>query len=163
MSAMRSFAFCIAGTAILSACTSKPIPAPAPERSPPVRQAPPPVLAPPGVETSAGDWRDRPLTPGDWTYDSGAGEARYASFSLRCDSARRQIVMSRAGSSGPLRLRTTYGERLLAPGAALPAADPLLDEMAYSRGRFTVEAPGVAMLVLPAWPEPARVVENCRG
>jgi hypothetical protein len=35
--------------------------------------------------------------------------------------------------------------------------------MAFSRGRFMVEAQGMATLVLPAWPEPARVVEDCRG
>ncbi|MGZ8284559.1 MAG: hypothetical protein ACXW27_12795 [Allosphingosinicella sp.] len=152
---------CMAGAALLSACASKPAPAPALE--PPVRQAPPPAVAPPPAETGAGDWRDQPLTPGDWSYDSSAGEARYGDFSLRCDGARRQVILSRAGASGSLRLRTTYGERTLRAGAALPAADPFLDELAFSRGRFTVEAPGMAMLVLPAWPEPARVVEDCRG
>lgn len=163
MNCMKSIAACLVGTSLLSACTSKPPPAPEVERAPSVRQAPPPVVAPPPVETSAGDWRDRPLTPGDWSYDSGAGEARYAGFSLRCDGARRQVVLSRAGATGPLRLRTTYGERVLPAGAALPAADPLLDEMAFSRGRFMVEAAGQPALILPAWPEPARVVEDCRG
>ena len=42
------------------------------------------------------------------------------------------------------------------------AYDPLLDAIAFSRGRFTVESESGAMLVLPAWPEPARVVEDCR-
>jgi hypothetical protein len=46
--------------------------------------------------------------------------------------------------------------------AALPANDRLLDAMVFSRGRFTVEVPGTPMLVIPAWPEPARVVEDCR-
>ncbi|MGA9582603.1 MAG: hypothetical protein WBR13_11620 [Allosphingosinicella sp.] len=160
---MKSIAVCVAGTAMLSACTSKSVPAPVPERAPSVRQAPPPIVAPPPVETSVGDWRDRPLTPGDWSYDPGAAEARYAGFSLRCDGAGRQVVLSRAGASGPLRFRTTYGERLLPAGAALQAADPLLDEMAFSRGRFMVEAAGLPALILPAWPEPARVVEDCRG
>ena len=158
---IRSIAIGIAGAAMLSACASGPAPAPAPERAPPVRQAPPVAVTPPPVETNAEDWRDQPLTPGDWSYES--GEARYAGFSLRCDGARRQVVATRAGASGPLRLRTTFGERVLAPGAALPAADPLLDEMAFSRGRFTVEAEGLPTLILPAWPEPARVVEDCRG
>jgi hypothetical protein len=35
--------------------------------------------------------------------------------------------------------------------------------MVFSRGRFTVEVPGAPMLVIPAWPEPARVIEDCRG
>jgi hypothetical protein len=115
------------------------------------------------LEAGAGQWRDEPLTPGDWSYDAGAGEARYPGFSLRCDSGRRQIAMSRAGASGPLKLRTTYGERLVPAGAAVPVDDPLLDEIAFSRGRFTVEAQGVATLIMPAWPEPARVIEDCRG
>jgi hypothetical protein len=148
---------------LLTACAGRPAPAPVPERLPPVRQAPSSPVAPPAVEAAAEDWRDLPLAPGDWTYDPAADEARYGDFSLRCDSARRQIVATRAGTPGPLRFRTTYGERVLPAAGVLSAADPLLDEMAFSRGRFTVDAPGAAMLVLPAWPEPARVVEDCRG
>lgn len=162
MSDIRSIAIFLAGAGLMSACASKPAPAPAPERAPPVRQAPASPAAPP-PEAAAEDWRDLPLAPGDWTYDPGANEARYGDLSLRCDSVRRQIVVTRAGAPGPLRLRTTYGERILPAGGALAAADPLLDEMAFSRGRFTVEAPGTATLILPAWPEPARVVEDCRG
>lgn len=165
MRGMKSIAAGIAGAVLLSACASRPDPAPAPERAPPVRQAArPPAEAPaepPPAESGPADWRDQPLTPGDWSYESGI--ARYAGFSLRCDGGRRQIVLSLAGASGPLRLRTTYGERILAPGGALPATDPLLDEMAFSRGRFTVGAGNMAALVLPAWPEPARIIEDCRG
>jgi hypothetical protein len=157
MSGMRSTAVWMAGAALLSACASERVPAPAA----PVPQAP--AVAAPPVEAGAGDWRDQPLTPGDWSYDPGAGEARYAGFSLSCDSARRQVVLGRAGASGPLRLRTSYGEHVLAPGTALPADDPRLDELAFSRGRFTVDSRGTTTLILPAWPEPARVVEDCRG
>ena len=45
----------------------------------------------------------------------------------------------------------------------LPPADPLLDQIAFSRGRFLVQAEGGPSLILPAWPEPARVIEDCRG
>jgi hypothetical protein len=161
---MKRWTYSAAATAALfvSACASKPGPAPVVERAPPVRQAPPAPVAPPPVETAAEDWRDLPLAAGDWSYDSSANEARYSDFSLRCDSGSRKVTVSRSGASGPLRIRTTYGERLLPAGGALSAADPLLDEMAFSRGRFTVDGPGTAMLVLPAWPEPARVVEDCR-
>jgi hypothetical protein len=122
-----------------------------------------PSLPPP---PAAPDWPDRPLTPGEWSYASEAGgsEARFGGgFSLRCDSGRRNLTVAREGANGELRVRTTYGERTLAPGQALPAADPLLDEMAFSRGRFAVEAQGLDPLIVPAWAEPGRVVEDCRG
>jgi hypothetical protein len=159
MSATKSIAIWMAGAALLSACAGKPAPAPPPA----VRQTPPEAQAAPPVEADSEDWLGQPLTPGDWSYDAGAGEARYAGFSLRCDSARRRISLSRAGASGPLRLRTSYGEHVLAPGAALAADDPRLDEIAFSRGRFAVDAQGMTTLVLPAWPEPARVIGDCRG
>jgi hypothetical protein len=150
--------------AVLAGCSAKPAPAPAP--APAARPAP--AEAPPALpaEPAASDWPDRPLTPGDWTYSSAAGgsEARFGGgFSLRCDSARRSLTLAREGAGGPLRVRTTYGERSLAPGQALPAADPLFDEMAFSRGRFAVEAEGLDPLIVPAWAEPGRVVEDCRG
>ena len=40
--------------------------------------------------------------------------------------------------------------------------DPLLDAMAFSRGRFMVEMGGAQTLVLPAWSELGRVIEDCR-
>jgi hypothetical protein len=161
---IRTIATSLTAAALLSACASRPEPAPAPVVPPPVRAAPaPPPAAPPPAESGSESWRDLPLAPGDWSYDPAASEARYGDFSLRCDSRRRQIVLARAGAPAPLRLRTTYGERVVAAGSALAAADPILDEIAFSRGRFTVDAPGMATLVLPAWPEPARVIEDCRG
>jgi hypothetical protein len=150
-----------AALALAAGCASKPAPAPSPVARP--VPAPPPAPAAP-VET-AQDWRDIDLTPGDWSYsgNGAASEARFPGFSLRCDRGRRQVILSRDGAKGTLRVRTTYGERGLPPGAALAADDALLDEIAFSRGRFTVEAEGVPMLVVPAWPEPARVVEDCRA
>lgn len=46
--------------------------------------------------------------------------------------------------------------------AVVRPAEPLLDAIAFSRGHFTVDAPGQPRLVLPAHPEVARVVEDCR-
>ena len=45
----------------------------------------------------------------------------------------------------------------------LAVTDPLLDAMAFSRGRFVVEQPGQAPLVLPPYAEIGRVIEDCRG
>jgi hypothetical protein len=164
------FGACIAGAALLSACASRPEPAPAPERPQPVRPSPQPVPAPPPPEQSQQDSPDPPITPGDWSFAEGSGGsvARFGPagaerFSLRCDSARRRIVLTREGSSATLRVRTTYGQRALAPAAELAADDPLLDEMVFSRGRFTVESEGLAPLILPTWPEPARVIGDCRA
>ncbi len=46
--------------------------------------------------------------------------------------------------------------------AALGAYDTLLDAMASSRGRIGFATSGVAALVVPPWPEIARVIEDCR-
>ena len=46
--------------------------------------------------------------------------------------------------------------------AQLRASDPILDAMAFSRGRFALDVAGLAPLYLPAWPEVARVIEDCR-
>ena len=71
---------------------------------------------------------------------------------------------------GPITIVTSFGERSL-PGAGnedqsiatLAASDPLFDQIVFSRGRFLVRVAGGGDLVLPSWPEPARVIEDCRG
>ena len=45
---------------------------------------------------------------------------------------------------------------------ALTPRDPVLDAMAFSRGRFLVEQAGMPTLVVPAWAEVGRVTEDCR-
>jgi hypothetical protein len=113
------------------------------------------------------------LTPGEWLYGGGEAspQARFAagsgaSFVLRCDRSARQVVLARDGADtgGGMTVRTSFGARSFpAASAALAASDPFLDALAFSRGRFTVEGLGPSTLVLPAWPEPARVVEDCRS
>lgn len=123
---------------------------------------------------------DAPQSPGDWTYRATAeGSGAYfgaggtpADFALECRSASHTIQLVRAATATaaiPLTIRTESGDRPLnampqAPGVAvtLPASDPVLDAMAYSKGRFAVEAAGMTTLYLPAWPEVARVIEDCR-
>ncbi len=143
---------------------------------------PPPVRTPPPPPPPA-DWRDIPLTPGNWVYRAeGQGSVALfgpatgeAAFAVRCDRSSRQIILSRHGSTSGnmMTIRTSYTARNFPlsvqagppPQATTPlfANDRFLDGMAFSRGRFTVEVPGTPMLVIPAWPEPARVVEDCRG
>ena len=121
-------------------------------------------------------WQDGPLTSGDWSLNQqGAlSEAVFTSaggalLAIRCQPGG-QIAFARPGAApGVLTVATSFGERTL-PGsgndgsmAMLGAADPLFDELAFSRGRFRVRVPGREDLVLPTWPEPARVIEECRG
>lgn len=177
---MKAVSFLTAGAmALLAGCAGKPEPEPAARPEPqPVRPQPAPTPAPPPLQ----GWQDLPLTPGAWVYsrDASGSQAVFgppaseAFFVVRCEAGRRQIVLSREGTSArpQLRIRTSALERTLAAtarveplaylSATLPATDPLLDAIVFSRGRFTVEAEGVSRLVLPAWPEPARVVEDCR-
>ena len=155
---------------------------------PPPRVAPQPVAratttpTPAPVVRQATDWRDRELTPGDWHYAAvqGGSTARYgegpALFALTCDTARRTVTLTRAldaappAASLPATLVTTTnphplsgtvsGARLLT--IAFAATDSTLDEMAFSRGRFAFEASGEPTLILPAWEEVGRVIEDCR-
>lgn len=154
-------------------------PLPEPQRPVP---APPPVQTPPPPPPQA-DWRDIPLSAGGWTYRD-EGQVSFAMFGpangepgfiVRCDRSARQIRLSRKGSAagGAMTVRTSYSARSFSlpvqaqalpyVSVTLPASDRFLDQIAFSRGRFTVEVPGLPMLVIPAWAEPARVVEDCRG
>jgi hypothetical protein len=69
-------------------------------------------------------------------------------------------------------VRTSVNERSLPiaaqsergyAAASLQANDSFLDAIAFSRGRIMVEMAGTPDLIIPAWPEPARVVEDCRS
>jgi hypothetical protein len=149
---------------IVGAASCAPKPAPVAER-PPV-YAPPPRQAPPPPPQPVVGWEDMALTPGEWTYREEGPRASYGPFTVRCERAGRRIVLSRAGATGALVIRTSFGARTLsagASGAVLPASDPFLDQILFSRGRFAVEAEGQARLIVPTWPEPARVVDECRG
>ena len=166
MNWMRAMA--MIGVMVASASCA-PKAAPEPER-PPVRttELPPPTPAPPPPPPPVLGWEDMPLTPGEWSYRAEDLSAVYGNgaFTVRCDPAARRISLARSGAAAGLAIRTSYGARSLpggAGGAVLPASDPLLDEMVFSRGRFAVEAEGQARLILPTWPEPARVIEECRG
>jgi hypothetical protein len=125
------------------------------------------------------------LSPGDWSYrpDQGGSVARFgqaggtASLSFRCDLATHRITISRQGgmvpASGQMVLHTSFGVLqwpAASDGGTAPhtvavraAGDAGLDQIAFSRGRFAVEAAGMQMLVVPAWPEVARVIEDCRA
>ncbi|RDE07125.1 hypothetical protein [Sphingomonas aracearum] len=177
---MKRFLPVLALGALVAACVPPATP-PAPGGRTPLPQpaSPRPRPAP---APAAQDWRDRPYTPGDWVYRQDARGSlalfgppnRDALLTLRCDRQRGQMFLSRPGAApAALVIRTTSLTRTLqaAPtggeppyvAAALLPRDPLLDAMAFSRGRIVVEVAGAAPLVVPNWAEIGRVVEDCRG
>ena len=172
LAVMLALASCVGPTA---PPRPAPKPAPAPTYTPP---KPAPTQAPLGK-----DWRDWPVTPGDWAYrQDGRGSIALfgergadAVLTLRCDRTANTIYLSRQGlANGPvaMTIRTSTLLRTLsaAPtggtpayvGAALQPRDALLDAIGYSRGRFVVEQAGYPTLVVPAWAEIERVTEDCR-
>ena len=146
----------LAAALSLAGCQTAPKPAaPVPARLQAAAVTPPPGPA---------DWADLPLSIGGWRYDASSMTARFGTapdVSIRCDKAARTVTIARTSATGPLRIRTSYGERILL--GPLAASDPLLDQIAFSRGRFTIESAGTPMVVMPAWAEPGRVIEDCRG
>ena len=167
---------CATALAVLSGCAVERKPPPVAIAPP--RPAPAPIVAPPPA-----DWRDAPVSAGGWFYlaepagptaafGTGVGQPLFA---LRCERNVGRVVLRRAGSAAgsvPLSVTTTSGSRSFtavpdvaaAPevSVAIPARDAVLDAIAFSRGRFMVEVPGLPTLYLPAWPEVGRVVEDCR-
>ena len=181
---MRRQLLVFASALAIAGCSQTPPlvpPPPAPRPVPTPTPAPMPAPAP--TPTRSADWRDWPLTPGNWAYrqDGRGSIALYgvaggeAELTLRCDSGRGRVVLSRKGEgAATLTLRTTSTLRQLAvqPVAAgaspwlaadLAPRDPVLDAMGFSRGRFLVEGAGLPTLVVPAYAEILRVAEDCRG
>ena len=128
------------------------------------------------------DWQDWPRTPGTWTYQRDARGSRAlfgtvgqdARAVLRCDRAERRLFLSRSGAATtPFTIRTTSTTRSIAAqptggtppyvATAFALNDPLLDAMAFSRGRFVIEQAGTPALVLTPYAEIGRVIEDCRA
>ncbi len=165
----------LASLLLLPACVSAPSapPPPAPRPTPQQPSASAPLPPPAPVE-----WQYRPTSPGNWSY-RGEGSGSVAAFSspasgallsIRCDPAAGRISFLRAGAGqGSLTIRTSYGAVSwpATPGssgtlAVRAASDAVLDQIAYSRGRFAVEVQGLDTLILPTWAEVDRVIEDCR-
>lgn len=179
MKANRPLLTAAALSALLASCASPPPPPPRPIPRPQPSYTPPP---PPRPVQPAPDWRDRPITPGDWRWSrtGGVSSARFgegprgATLEFRCDRAANAVLLIRNGAVDgptPVTIVTTSTSRSLtgqplagspALVVALPLRDPLLDAIIFSRGRFAVEARGLAPIYAPTWPEIARVVEDCR-
>ena len=163
--------------ALLAAATScappRVVPTPAPTQAPPPRPLPAPVPAP-------ADWRDAPITPGNWTWavEGGQSVARFGQnrLILRCDRAAATVTIeqtSAATTSVPMTIQTDAARRVVTATPAVSgglavvtagfaARDSILDALAFSRGRFAVLTAQEPALYAPSWPEISRVIEDCR-
>lgn len=169
-----------AGLLTISACSQQQVaPSPVPTPSQPRPEPAPPPPPPPPIAQPRGDWRDAPITPGDWRWAM-EGQLSVARFGgnalvLSCDRAAGMVTLMRPGTAQgpvPMTVVTSNQSRPLTGmaiatnppviAATLTVRDGLLDAMAFSRGRFVVETAGLPTLYVPSWPEVSRVIEDCR-
>jgi hypothetical protein len=119
---------------------------------------------------------------GKWTYAATAdgSEATFADaynhpqLSVHCTRMTRRVSILRPvsvaatsiaiwTSDGSRSLPATYDAGAARLSVELATYDSLLDSMVSSRGRFVVSVSGQPALVVPPWPEIARVIEDCRA
>jgi hypothetical protein len=119
---------------------------------------------------------------GSWSYvaTTDGTEATFTNASsfpqlwLRCTRATRRVSIARpASTAAPLLNIWTSSLTRGVPSsfnsatgrltAELATDDPLLDAIATSRGRIGFSVGDQPALVVPAWAEAARVIEDCRG
>jgi len=119
---------------------------------------------------------------GNWTYAATAdgSEAVFANVTgspqlwVHCTRATRRVSIAKpaTGAAPFLNVWTSSLTRSVAssfnPATArltinFAAADPLLDAIVSSRGRIGFTVTGQPSLVVPAWAEAARVIEDCRA
>ena len=119
----------------------------------------------------AGSWTYRAVADGSEAVFTNA--AAQPQLTLRCTRSTRRVTMSKpAAGAAPFLFVWTSSNTRNVPASFQPASaqlvadltamDVLLDSIAFSRGRFAVSASGSPPLVLPAWPELTRVIEDCR-
>ncbi|MFL6861319.1 MAG: hypothetical protein ACJ8EV_10965 [Sphingomicrobium sp.] len=120
----------------------------------------------------AGYWTFAPTSDGSAaTFLSPSAMPQLA---IRCSRATRRVSISRAATgAAPFLYVWTSSLTRGVPASFDPATarltiqlaayDPLLDALAFARGRFAVYVAGSPALVLPAWPEVVRVIEDCRN
>jgi hypothetical protein len=139
----------------------------------PVAAAAPPAI--PDLSTAT------PIA-GNWTYAAtpDGSEATFLNptaqpqVTLHCTRATRTVAISKpASSAAPFlsiwtstqtrNLPASYNPTAARISAQLIASDTLLDAIAFSRGRIGIGISGQPIGVVPAWAEPARVVEDCRA
>lgn len=124
------------------------------------------------VQPIGGAWGYRPIPGGsEANYVDAAAAVR---LQIRCNRAARTVSIVRTGvpAAAPTMaiwttsLARTVPARFLATKeliADVAAADPLLDAIAFSRGRIATAASGAPMVAVASGPETTRVIEDCRS
>ena len=139
-----------------------------------------PIFAQAAAPTAADYSYATPL-PGTWAHvalaDGSQAIFRDSSgrpqFTMHCTRSQRRVALSKpSGAAASALFVWTSNSARSVPAAfqpaqaqlsaALNAMDPLLDSMAFSRGRIAVSAAGAPALVMPVGAEISRVVEDCR-
>ena len=145
-------------------------------------EKPAPAPTRPAIQQPTGHWTDWAIANGSWVYrrDDRGSIALFGAMgsdalvTLRCDKARARLFLSRASDIGStMTVRTSSASKALAvqPTGGKPAyvaseislGDPILDAMAFSRGRIALEISGTLNIAIPVWSEIGRVVEDCRA
>ncbi len=117
------------------------------------------------------------MTPGTWSWAQ-SGPRSVADFggslfTMRCDTRNATVTLERRaqGAAGRVTMGiTTMQETHTVTTearqgyyvATLPARSPILDDMAFTRGRFALSTQGQPTLYIPSWTEVSRVIEDCR-
>jgi len=134
------------------------------------------------IPSPAVDFSSAQVAPGSWSYQpvAGGSAARFVDSSgtarlvLECTRATRRVTISRTSavpaasifvwtSSASRSLPARFEPNAMRVTAELAAFDGLLDAIAFSRGRVGVTMAGLESIVVPAWPEAARTIEDCRN
>ncbi len=135
----------------------------------------------PAAAAAQADLSTARVALGAWAYQvvPGGSMARFvdttgtARLVLQCTKATRRVTISHTSasaapglhvwtSSATRNLPARFEANAMRVTAELPAFDALLDGIAFSRGRIGVTMSGAVPLVVPAWPEAARTIEDCR-
>lgn len=124
------------------------------------------------VQPIGGAWGFRTVDGGsEANFVDAAASVR---LTIRCNRAARTVSVIRTGvpaATPTLAIWTTslsrsVPARFLATNelvADVAATDPLLDAIAFSRGRIATAATGAPMVAVSSGPETIRVIEDCRS
>ena len=121
-----------------------------------------------------GNWSWRQMADGSQAVFTNASNSSVPQITIQCIRATRRIKIAKPAtapaaylgvwtSDQSKNLPASFDSATGRLSADLAASDAVLDLMAMSRGRLGFSVAGAAPLVVPSWPEVARVIEDCRA